>query len=335
MKAVVYIEPGRIDIEDRPLPVPSRGEALIRVAHVGICGSDLLLWEGGFNRVSPPVIVGHEFSGVVDDPNGAPGMNAGDRVVVEPLISCGECELCAAGAYNACVRLGLYGIDRDGAAATHVAIPWARIHRIPDGLSLRHAALAEPTAVACHMVSRAAVSSGTTVVVVGGGPIGVLVAAVCRARGAGRVIVSEPGDDRRRHIAEMGVETFDPRTGDTTTALGEGAAGFDVAFELTGVAAGLAAAVDAARPQGTVLLGGLPHEPIPLSVSTAVLKELTLLGSRVYRSDDFQRAIALLASGDIPAESMITRDVPLDRSIDEAYVRLRDLRTDMKILITP
>ena len=335
MKAVVYVEPGRLEIEERPLPAPLPEEALVRVSHVGICGSDLLLWEGGFDRVTPPVIVGHEFSGVIEDPNGAPDLSAGDRVVVEPLIACGECALCVTGDYNACVRLGLYGIDRDGAAASHVAVSWGRIHHIPASLSLRHAALAEPTAVACHMVSRAEVSSGSTVLVVGGGPIGVLVAAVCRTRGAARVVVSEPGDDRRERASETGAETFDPRSGTPASLLGEDAAGFDVAFELTGVEAGLASAVEACRPKGTVLLGGLPHKPIPLSVSTAVLKELTLRGSRVYRAEDVEQAIALLAANEIPAEFLITREVPLERSLEDAYVRLRDLRTDMKILITP
>src|SRR5690606_38916289 len=191
-------------------PVPGAGEVLVEVAHVGVCGSDLLIWEGGLSRVRPPVVLGHEFCGTVVDANGAPGVRAGDRVAVEPLLTCGRCHPCRNGAAHVCRALRLIGIDVDGAAARLVRVSADRLHRLPDGLPLRDAALTEPTSVAVHMVRRAGVSFGDTVAVLGGGPVGALVAIVARYAGAARVVVSEPNPARRAILAGLGMEVFDP-----------------------------------------------------------------------------------------------------------------------------
>ncbi|WP_162606291.1 zinc-dependent alcohol dehydrogenase [Jiangella asiatica] len=349
MEAVVYTGPGELSVADRPAPRPGPGEVVVDVSHVGICGSDLLIWAGGLDRVRPPVVLGHEFSGVVTDPNGCPGVAAGDRVVVEPLLACGECGACQAGQRHVCRRLRLIGIDVDGAAAAYVAVPAARLHRVPDRLSLRDAALAEPTAVAVHMVRRAGVGVADRVLVVGGGPIGALVAAVCRVAGAATLVVSEPNTYRREFLADLGFCTHDPAAqpggadlaalaggdGDGRDAAGRAVDGFDVAFELTGVPAGLAAAVGATATHGTVLLGGLPHGPVPVQVAEAVFKELSLVGSRVYTSADMADAVGLIASGAVPAGRLVTREVALPDAVDGAYESLRAGRDDMKILITP
>jgi 2-desacetyl-2-hydroxyethyl bacteriochlorophyllide A dehydrogenase len=308
---------------------------LVEVAYLGICGSDLLLWDGGLSRVTPPVTVGHEFSGTVVERGEGVDIPLGTRVAVEPLITCGECAPCLRGDENICARLGLIGIDVDGAAAEFVVASAARVHPIPDDLGLREAALAEPTAVACHMVERAGVTDASTVLIVGGGPIGALVAFVARARGASRVIVSEPSPERRGLLGDLGLETVDPLARSVTALAEELPRGFTVAFELTGVAAGLQAAIDATAPGGTVLLGGIPHGEVAVNTAPAVLKELHLLGARVYRSEDVRHAIVLLASGAVPADRLITRVVSLEDSLAGAYERLRTVRTDMKILIEP
>lgn len=335
MEVITYVGPRRLELDDRDEPIPGDGEVLLAVSHVGICGTDLLIWEGGLDRVPSDVILGHEFSAVVADPNGAQHLQPGDHVVVEPLLECGRCVSCRGGDYNVCSGLRLIGIDVDGAAASMVLAPAHRVYPVPPGLSLRDAALAEPTAVACHMADRAGVGPGSTAVVVGGGPIGALVALVCRDRGAARVVVSEPADDRRRLVEELELEVVDPRVqsmGEVADDLGGGA---DVAFELTAVPGGLAAAIEVARPRGVVLLGGLPHGEILVATAPAVLKELTLVGARVYRSGDFAEAIRLLAEGAVPADQLITRVVPLPEAVDGAFARLRDSRTDMKILLAP
>lgn len=335
MRAIVYGAPGQLVLRERDRPVPGPGQVLIEVAYLGICGSDLLMWEGGLARVVPPVTMGHEFSGTVVEIGADVALAVGTRVAIEPLITCGECPPCRRGDENICERLGLVGIDVDGAAAEFVVVDASRVHPIPDELSLRDAALVEPTAVACHMASRAGVDAGSRVIIVGGGPIGALVAFVARAHGASRVIVSEPNPDRRGLLDALGIETVDPRERSITELAATVPEGFSVAFELTAISAGLQTAVDAVAPSGTVLLGGIPHGDLTVSTAPAVLKELRLLGARVYRSSDITEAIELLAAGLIPADGLITRVVDLENAIADAYGRLRTARDDMKILIEP
>ena len=299
-----------------------------------MCGTDLLIWEGGLERVRPPVVLGHEFSATVIQAPEASGYVEGQPVVVEPLLSCGSCTPCRSGNGHVCVRLGLVGIDVDGAAAATVAVPARRLHAVPEGLGLRDAALAEPTAVACHMVNRASVTPGSTVLVVGGGPIGVLVGLVARSQApAGGRQRAEPASARRGRSGWPGRRRHRTTNPPPKLAARAGTDGFDVAFELTGLGVGLQTAIEATRVRGTVLLGGLPHGAVTVPTAPAVLKELELRGSRVYRSGDFPAALALLADGRVPAPDLITKVVPLDEAIDGAFRAIRDDKWEMKVLI--
>jgi 2-desacetyl-2-hydroxyethyl bacteriochlorophyllide A dehydrogenase len=333
MKAIRYRGPGELALLDVTEPRLRDGEVLVDVVALGICGSDLLLWSGGFERVTPPVTIGHEFSGVVADSNNS-SIPQGTRVVVDPLVNCGECPPCVRGDYNVCVRLRLLGIDVDGAGAHQVAVSASRLHPIPDGLDLTLAALTEPTAVALHMWQRSGASADDTILIVGGGPIGALVASVSRSKGARRVVVSEPNGSRRALLSGLGFETFDPSGGDFASLLGSlDSDGFDVAFELTGVPAGLRSAMAGVRVQGVVLLGGIPHDDPVFPGAQAVMKELELRGARTYRSHNIDDAIDLLAGGAI-SPSLITRVVPIDNAIEDAFEVLKTSRDEMKILIT-
>jgi (R,R)-butanediol dehydrogenase / meso-butanediol dehydrogenase / diacetyl reductase len=329
MLSVVYSGPDRLALEDRPRPVPGPDDALLRVSHVGVCGSDLLVWSGGIDRVRPPVALGHEFSGVVESAPSDSGLRDGDRVVVEPLVNCGTCTACRRGRYNRCSWLRLIGIDIDGAAAEYVAAPAHRCYRIPDRLGLREAVLAEPLAVAVHMVRRAAVGIGDRVGVLGGGTIGSLVAAVCQRAGVAQVTVVEPDDRRREVVARLGVAT--------SASLPEAAPPddeqFDVTFEASGAAAAMSDTTRVTRPGGTVLLGGLPSGPRSVDVPAAVFKELHLLGSRVYREADFAESIRLLGDGLVATEPLLTDESTLATAVDDAYGAMRAGRTLMKAFI--
>lgn len=336
MKAVVYAAQDELRLADVPVPRPDPEEVLVEVGHVGICGSDLLVWEGGLDRVRPPVVLGHEFCGTVVDANGCAGVRDGQRVAVEPLLSCGQCLACRAGHGHVCRTLRVIGVDVDGAAARYVKVPASRLHTIPDGVSLRDAALTEPTSVAVHMVRRSGVAAGDRVLVLGGGPIGVLVALVARTNGVGDLVVSEPNPRRRDRLAGFGIDTFDPGAAGVETLLDRtDDEGFDVVFEVAGVAATLAAAPHLARVRGTILLGGLPHHPVAAPFATAVMREQHLLGSRVYESRDMADAIELIAAGRIPVADLVTREVALTDAIPEAYEVLRAGRDELKILVTP
>ncbi|HEX6445581.1 MAG TPA: alcohol dehydrogenase catalytic domain-containing protein [Streptosporangiales bacterium] len=336
MKAVVYTAPGELRLTDVPVPRPAAGEVLVEVGHVGICGSDLLVWEGGLDRVRPPVVLGHEFCGTVVDANGCGGVRDGQRVAVEPLLNCGRCLACRAGHGHVCRTLRVIGVDVDGAAARYVTVPAARLHALPDGVPLRDAALTEPTSVAVHMVRRSGVGPGDRVLVLGGGPIGVLVALVARTNGVADLVVSEPNPRRRERLAGFGFDTFDPGAGGVETLLGRtDGEGFDVVFEVAGVAATLAAAPELARVRGTILLGGLPHRPVEAPFATAVMREQHLVGSRVYESRDMADAVELIASRRIPVAGLVTREVSLTDAIPDAYEVLRAGRDELKILVTP
>ena len=210
MRASYYRGGGNFQTGSASVPVPGPEEALLRVRRVGICGTDLHIYQGHLDhRVPRGGIIGHEiFAEVVSAPADA-GFSEGDRVVVEPLIFCGTCRACRMGASYLCYRLKVMGVDAPGGMQEYWAVPFARLLKVPDSLSDDHAALIEPLAIATHDVARAQVKSGDAAVVFGGGPIGCLIALVCRHRGA-RVKVVEVNPYRIEMLNSLGLETIGP-----------------------------------------------------------------------------------------------------------------------------
>lgn len=336
MRALVYTGPDRLELHDLDAPDPAEGETLIRVRHVGICGTDLHLWQGEMTTVRPPVVVGHEIVGeVVEDTTGR--FESGRRVAVEPLLVCGACRACREGAAHVCRNLRVQGVHADGGATELLATPTHRLHPIPDTLSWEAAACTEPAAVAVHMVRRAGVQLGDTVLVLGGGPIGLLVASAAHAAGAGRVLVSEVSRARLALGRQAGLEMIDARERDPVAVVREltGGEGADVVVEAAGHPATVAQMIQACRVRGTVLVGGIGGFPPPVDLATAVFKELTLVASRVYESRDMAAALRLLAAGALPGELLVTRIVPLAEAVEDGYARLRESRDEMKVLLAP
>jgi 2-desacetyl-2-hydroxyethyl bacteriochlorophyllide A dehydrogenase len=336
MRALVYIGPDQLELQDVTAPVPGDGESLVRVRYAGICGTDLHLWHGEMTAVRPPVVVGHELVGeVVEDTTGhyAPGQ----RVAVEPLLVCGACRACREGAGHVCRNLRVQGVHADGGAAELLRTPTARLHPLPDTLSWEAAACTEPASVAVHMVRRAGMQLGDTVLVLGGGPIGFLVASVARAAGARRVLVSEVSQPRLALCQRAGLETIDATQDDPVAVIrdltdGEGA---DIVVEAVGHPATVAQMVAACRVQGRILVGGIGGAPPPVDLPSVIFKELTLIGSRVYESRDMATAVQLLGSGALNVDGLVTRTVPLDSAVIDGYERLRDSRDEMKVLLEP
>jgi 2-desacetyl-2-hydroxyethyl bacteriochlorophyllide A dehydrogenase len=336
MRALVYIGPEQLELEEMATPVPEPGEALVRIRYAGICGTDLHLWHGEMSAVRPPVVVGHELVGeVVEDTTGR--LAAGQRVAVEPLLVCGVCRACREGASHVCRNLRVQGVHANGGAAEMLCTPTTRLHPIPDGLSWEAAACTEPASVAVHMVRRAGVELGDTVLVLGGGPIGFLVASVARAAGAGRVLVSEVSQPRLALCRKAGIETIDAGQADPVAVIrdltdGEGA---DVVVEAVGHPATVAQMVAACRVRGRILVGGIGGAPSPVDLASVVFKELTLVGSRVYESRDMATALSLLGTGALNVDGLVTRTVPLESAVVDGYQRLRDSRDEMKVLLAP
>ncbi|WP_458115710.1 zinc-dependent alcohol dehydrogenase [Arthrobacter sp. D2-10] len=334
MRAAKYMGDRRIEVGHTEATPPASDEVTIRVAYNGICGTDLHIVQGHMDaRVATPAVIGHEMSGVISavGPD-VDSLTVGQPVTVMPLRWCGECASCLAGHQHICQRLNFVGIDSPGALQEQWTVPASVVVPLPEGLSLEHAALVEPLAVAVHDVRRARLAPGETAVVIGGGPIGQLIAVVARAAGAG-VILAEPDAARRAFAAAQGAIVVDPIEGDLAAVVEEhtDGAGADVVFEVAGTRGTALDATRHARTRGRVVFVAIHPEPVPVDLHRIFWRELEVLGARVYEREDFERAIELLASGVVPADSLITRVVPLDDT-SEAFDALL-AASAMKILV--
>ncbi|WP_432093421.1 zinc-dependent alcohol dehydrogenase [Streptomyces sp. bgisy100] len=318
----------------RPPALPP-GHVRIEVAYTGICGTDLHVFHGAMDaRVRPPAVLGHEMSGRVAELGAdVDGWRPGDPVTVMPLGSCGDCPACRAGHHHVCHRMNFIGVDSDGSMQTSWSVPAELLVALPDGLRLDHAALLEPTAVAVHDVNRAGVRAGEKALVVGGGPVGLLIATVARRAGA-EVRVSEPDAHRRAVAEELGLATIDPVHTDVATVVTEwtGGAGVPIAFEVSGAAPGVAAAVDCMAVRGRLVMVAIHPTPRAIDLHRFFWRELTLIGARLYRRTDFEAAVRLLGAGHIPAEALISRIEPLHR-VQEAFSAVDSGDGVMKVLI--
>lgn len=236
----------------------------IAPAYVGICGTDLHIFHGDMGaRVAVPAVLGHEMSGrIVRVGAGVEGWSPGDAVTVMPLRRDDTCPACQAGHQHICQHLDFIGIDSPGAMQQRWTVPATTLERLPGSLSLDHAALVEPAAVAVHDVGRAQVRDGEKAVVVGGGPVGILIALVARAAGAD-VRVVEPSPHRRRLAEELGLATWDPATDDMAGPVRQwtGDAGADVAFEVSGAQGGVDTAVEVLGVRGRLCLVAIHPRP--------------------------------------------------------------------------
>jgi len=334
MRTVAYIGNRRLemgDVESRP---PSRDEVRLRVAYVGLCGTDLHILHGSMDgRVRTPLVFGHEMSGTIDAVgDGVTGWDVGDTVTVMPLDWDGTCPACRAGNEHICQHLDFIGIDSPGALQELWNVPARTLVRMPDGIALDAAALVEPVAVAVHDVRRSELVPGQKAVVIGGGPIGVLIAIVARRFGAD-VVVVELDAARRAQVEGLGFPALDPRTTDQVgwvEAWTDGA-GADVVFEVSGAAAAVLGATNLAKVRGTVVVVAIHPTPREVDLQRVFWRELRLLGARVYQRTDFETAVDLIAEGAIPADLMISRVV----SMDETQAAFADLEAGraMKILV--
>lgn len=334
MLAALYAGNQTFRLEQRQPRPPGPGEVRLDVAYVGICGTDLHIKHGAMDgRVAVPAVIGHEMSGTVAAAGVGVRWSPGDRVTVMPLGWCGRCPACAAGHRHVCQNLVFSGIDSDGAMQQSWTVPERLLVRLPPGLGLESGALAEPVSVAVHDVRRAAVARGERVLVVGGGPIGLLIACVAAAEGA-EVVVSEPNRHRRSVAARLGFRAVDPSADDLAATLDQwtAGAGVDAAFEVSGSIAGLQAATHALRVRGRLVVVAIHSGPVPVDLHRVFWRELELIGARVYERRDFERAVTLLAESAIPAAELISAVEPLGRTA-EAFEALESGARVVKVLI--
>ena len=302
------------EISTAPVPVPAANEAVLRVRRVGICGSDLHIFQGHLDsRVPIDGTIGHEvLAEVVTAPAGS-DFSTGDRVVVEPVLFCGSCRACQMGASYLCYKLKVLGVDANGGMQDYWAVPVDRLLPVPDTLADNDAALIEPMAVATHDVGRAGVKSGDTVLVFGGGPIGTLIALVARQRGA-HVRVAEINPWRVALLQQLGFETIGP--GDNPVEVVRewtSGNGVDVVFEVSGSPDAVRLVTEVVRVWGTVSIIAIHSEPVVMNLYPMFARELTMQGSRLYTRAAWVEAIQLMASGTIQAGPLVSRLIPLEQ----------------------
>lgn len=317
-----------------PVP-PGPRQVQLRVSYCGICGTDLHIFHGAMDhRVHMPQVLGHEMSGTITDAGpGVEGFAPGDRVTVRPLDPCGDCPACRAGHSHICQNLKFIGIDSPGALQGVWTVPAHTLHHLPAALNMQQGALVEPIAVACHDVRIGAVAAGEYVVVLGGGPIGLLVALVARSKGA-RVVVSEVNAFRINLAREFDLEAVNPLEIDLVKKVTEetGTAGADVVFEVSGSAAGAGMMTKLPRTRGRIVVVAIFAKPPQIDLFRFFWRELKLCGARVYEPRDFEEAIALAASGTLPLDRIVTGIRPLD-GLADAMHQLEGGGPVMKILV--
>lgn len=320
--------------EVTPQP-PGPGQVQLDVAYCGICGTDLHVFHGDMDaRVTTRRVIGHEMSGTIAAlGEKVEGFAVGQKVVVRPLDPCGTCPACRAGHSHICHKLKFLGLDTEGAFQQKWTVPAHTLHILPDHIDLGHAALVEPLAVACHDVRRARLVAGETALVIGGGPIGLIIAMVARHAG-GNVVITEINPNRLAMARKLGFDTIDPKDGPVdaaVTARTEGK-GADVVFEVSGSAAGVETMTAAAATRGRIVMVAINNKRPPVDLFRFFWRELEMIGARVYESEDYEQAIALLAAETLDLPALIT-DIRDLAQIEAAFAALDGNPTAMKTLI--
>ena len=310
MKSIIYKGAGEVVSEEKAVPAPGAGEVLIKVAYAGICGSDMFIYQGTHPRAQAPLVMGHEFSGVIEA--GHPTLAKGTPVTVYPLLSCGQCEPCKNGTPHVCNTLKLIGIDCDGGMAEYVKVPADKVVEIPAGLNLKLGAFIEPVAVGVHAVRRSGYKPGDTAVVYGAGPIGLCVAACLSYFGASRVIVIEANPYRLEIARKLGFTPIDAAHDDILAQVKAHTGGLcaDYAFDCAAHPSVQNTLMDVIKVRGTAVVVGSYKKPPEVDLLKVEFKELTLIGIRVYERRDFDIAARILASGTIDFEQILTVSAP-------------------------
>ncbi|ELZ98137.1 alcohol dehydrogenase zinc-binding domain protein [Haloferax mucosum ATCC BAA-1512] len=356
MQAAHYY--GQKDVRIEDIETRAVGETAVRIEvdACGICGSDLHEYAAGpisvpsetphpLSQETAPVRMGHEFSGTVTEVGTeVVDLEVGDAVVVNPVLSCGNCRYCRAGEYHTCEAVGFIGLSGgDGGFAESVVVDTQHVVPLGDDVPIEHGALVEPLSVGLHAVRRSEVQAGDSVAVFGSGPIGLAVIQCARAAGAGRIYVSEPRQARRERAIACGAnEVIDPSSTDAveyvTTQTDGGA---DVTFEVAGVEASFNAAVQSTKRGGTATVVSTSEAEIRTDVNQLVLGERTVTGSLAYLAgprseEEFGRVIDMLADGRLDPEPLVTDRISLEALVEDGFEQLLDPESEhVKILVKP
>lgn len=350
MKAALWYKKGDIRLEDIPAPDPGPGQVKVKVKTCGICGSDLHEYRDGpfiipsrphplTNREGGPVILGHEFSGEVEKVGeGVTRFSPGDRVVVNPLLYCGQCHYCKHSQHIMCTKLGTVGFAADGAFAEYGVFEEYSLLKLPDSVTDEMGAFVEPLAVAIHAVKRSHMRIGATTAIIGAGPIGLLVMQACLAAGAGKVFVVEPMKARREMALETGAQAvIDPTETDAGKEVGRMTEGLraDLAFDCVGNQSSFDTAVKVTGRRAGICVVGLALKPIEVPFIRLWGHEKEITFSSGYE-DEFPAAISYLADKRVKVEKLISACIELDDLVEKGIAPLiEEPGKHIKVLVYP
>jgi len=341
LKAVVKArpEPG-IEVREVETPATGPGDVLIRVKAASICGSDLGIYDftPAYSGMALPVVMGHEFSGVVEAiGEGVGDFAVGDRVLSRSVVSCGECRFCSEGMDNLCESSSLFGIHQDGGFAEYVSVPQGLLYPIPGGMSFEEAALVEPLSNAVHFVNDLTpVEPGDLAVVLGIGPIGLFSAQLLRLAGAEVLVTGISMDTERFKIAEkLGLEAVNVDDVDPVELVMERTSGrgADVAFVAVGAPSAVHQAVRLVGKRGHVTVVGIFPGDVAVPMTTVVRREISLAGAYDARAENFEASIELIESGRVEAAELVTHRFPLEE-VEKAFEVARS-KAGCKVLFVP
>lgn len=334
MKATQYQGNKSFSVIEKEIEVPAKGEVRIKVAYVGVCGTDIHIYHGMMDkRVQIPVTIGHEMSGIIDAVGSdVTDFSIGEKVVVRPLDD-RKVKPSDKGFNHICEELKFIGIDSPGAMQQYWNVPAFTLHKLKETTDLKLAALIEPLSVAAHDVRLSELKSGETAVVLGGGPIGLLVAMVAKEVGA-QVIISEVNPKRIQKAKDLGFDAVSPIDVDLVEYVKSKTENrkADVVFEVAGVQPALDIMCEVAGIRGRILMVAIHGEKKPVDLFKFFWKELKLIGARVYEKQDYEKAIQLITTNELPFEDMITDVQPLS-NIQQVFENIDKNPDGLKVLM--
>ena len=329
-------EPGKICYHEVDVPPVGKHQLKLKMHKIGVCGSDIHVWHGRHPYTSYPVVQGHEVTAVVEEVGSAvEGFLVGDMVTVQPQVVCGKCYPCTHGMYNDCNELKVMGFQTTGMASEYFVVDAEKCLVVPKGISMDYAAMIEPLAVAVHAVRRFGDPKGRKAFVIGGGPIGNLVAQVLIALGAEKVLLSEVSEYRLNTAQQCGIQTMDPTKISPQDAVFEqfGPDQADVIFECVGNANTVQQTIELARKGSDIIIVGVVPDLCSVNMGFVQDHELRISGTAMYRVEDYREAIELITNDRIRLDLLITHHVPFRQYADAYHLVETEKDKVMKIII--
>jgi len=336
MKAAVWYGGKDIRIEDLPTPKIKDDEVLVRVKAVSICGSDLHAYRGVSKRRIPPLVMGHEFSGeIVKLGRTVNGLKEGERVVLEPVLSCGKCAMCQRGRSNICENIRLVGLHLSGAFSEYVPIPASKCHKLPDAVSFEEASLVEPLAVAVHAVNLASLEKGEDIGILGSGAVGLMTLQVVNNIGAEKLFAIDTLEYRLELAKKLGATTTinGKKEDPIKEVLAHG--GVNTVFEAVGHQKTVQQALSMVRKGGKVVIIGMLEAIMELDMLDVTVKEIQIRGSYGYTTKDFKQALNLIVSKKVNVKPLITHVLPLNNIVKGFNILAEGKEKVIKVILKP